>query len=158
MPHHRRARHLSERADMRKPRRAVTGLEYHLARRVRLFQPFQKLARLFERPGLGGARELCERCVGGCHGCVLFIGFLGFSLSDYTASKSCKPLGEARILWKGEFGFLGFSLFDRRRFERRVSLDVLSSRVHLALVFLHIRVHSSRWNLSLTSLILFPTE
>ena len=86
MPHHRRARHLPERADMRKPRRAVARLEHHLARRVRLLQPFQKLARLFEGPGLGGLRKLCERFVGGCHGAW---GFL-------MCFEDCADYGKAR--------------------------------------------------------------
>ena len=67
VPHHRGARHLAERADMRQARRAVARLEQHLARRVRLLQPFQKLARLFEGPSLGGLqralRAMCAAAV-----------------------------------------------------------------------------------------------
>ena len=53
MPHHRRARHFAERADMRQAGRPVTGLEQHLVGKSRALVPFDDLARLLERPRLG---------------------------------------------------------------------------------------------------------
>ena len=55
--HHRGARHLAERADMRQAGRAVAGLEDDLVLRVPL-QPRHDLARFLERPGV---RLLGER-------------------------------------------------------------------------------------------------
>ena len=52
MAHHAGARDLAERADMRQARGAVAGLEQRLLL-AGPFQPFDELARLLERPGIG---------------------------------------------------------------------------------------------------------
>ena len=52
MAHHRGARDLAERADMRQAGRAVAGLEQHLVLRAFL-QPRDNGLRLLERPGVG---------------------------------------------------------------------------------------------------------
>ena len=52
VPHHSRARHLAERADMRQPRRAVAGLEDHFGL-GRVLEPRDQLSRFLERPGFG---------------------------------------------------------------------------------------------------------
>ena len=53
MAHHAGARHLAEGADMRQARGAVAGLEQSLLL-ARPFEPLDELARLLERPGIGG--------------------------------------------------------------------------------------------------------
>ena len=65
MPHHRGARDLAERADMRQAGRAVAGLEQHLVLRAFL-QPRDNGLRLLERPGVGlfGERAQVARARG----------------------------------------------------------------------------------------------
>ena len=66
VPHHGRARHLAEGADVRQPRRPVAGLEDHrlVGAALERFQPLDDLARLLERPGarlLRGGQRGFER-------------------------------------------------------------------------------------------------
>jgi hypothetical protein len=59
MPHHRRARDLAERPDMRQPGRAIAGLEQHIALlRRRALGARHQLARLLERPCLRRQGEI----------------------------------------------------------------------------------------------------
>ena len=59
VPHHGRARHLAEGADMRQARRPVAGLEDDFGF-FRALETLDQLARLFERPGLGHGRRLAQ--------------------------------------------------------------------------------------------------